>query len=190
MAHDAPNHLDEYLDRVLIGGRESREITIVEYDPAWPARFAQERLRVAELGGVAKRIEHIGSTAVPGLAAKPVIDILVTVDDVEDEALHVPTLEACGYVLRVREPDHRMFRTPARDVHVHVWRRGGDDERRQLLFRDWLRGNAPDRNLYEQTKRELARRPWADMNYYAEAKSAVIAAILERAAGDARGAGA
>ena len=189
MANDAPNHLDEYLDRVLIGGRESREITIVEYDPAWPARFAQERLRIAELGSVAKRIEHIGSTAVPGLAAKPIIDILVTVDDVEDEACYVPTLEACGYVLRVREPDHRMFRTPARDVHVHVWRCGGDDERRHLLFRDWLRGNAPDRDLYEQTKRELARRSWADMNYYAEAKSAVIVAILERAAGDARDAG-
>jgi len=187
LADDAPSHLDEYLDRVLIGGWESREITIVEYDPAWPARFAQERLRIAVLGSVAKRIEHIGSTAVPGLAAKPIIDILVTVDDVEDEACYVPRLQACGYVLRVREPDHRMLRTPARDVHVHVhvWRCGGDDERRQLLFRDWLRGNAPDRDLYEQTKRELARRSWADTNYYADAKSAVIVAILERAAGDA-----
>jgi GrpB-like predicted nucleotidyltransferase (UPF0157 family) len=159
-----------------------RKITIVAYDPTWPARFEQERGRIAGLGSVVKRIEHIGSTAVAGLAAKPIIDILVTVDDVEDEARYVPALEACGYVLRVREPGHRMFRTPARDVHVHVWRSGSDDERRHLLFRDWLRGNAPDRELYEQTKRELARRSWADMNDYADAKTAVIVAILQRAA--------
>ena len=185
MTDDAPGHLDEYLDRVLIGGRESREITIVDYDPAWPARFTQEHSRIAALGSVAKRVEHIGSTAVPGLGAKPIIDILVTVDDVEDESRYVPTLEAFAYVLRVREPGHRMFRTPARDVHVHVWRSGGEDERRHLLFRDWLRANTTDRNLYERTKRELARCSWPDMNYYAEAKSAVIAAILERAAVDA-----
>lgn len=185
---DAAGHLDDYLDRVLIGGRETREISIVDYDPAWPVRFAQERLRIALLGGAAKRIEHIGSTAVPGLAAKPIIDILVTVDDVEDEARYVPALEAAGYVLRVREPEHRMFRTPARDVHVHIWRSGDDEERRHLVFRDRLRTNAIDRDRYERTKRELAQRSWTDMNYYAEAKSAVIAAILERAARNAYGA--
>jgi GrpB-like predicted nucleotidyltransferase (UPF0157 family) len=121
-------------------------------------------------------------TAVRGLAVKPIIDVLVTLDDVEGESRYRPTLEACGYVLRVREPDHRMFRTPRRDGHVHLWRSGSEEERRQLLFRDWLRRNATDRDLYERTKRELSRRFWTDMNYYAEAKSAVIAAILQRAA--------
>jgi len=182
LTDNAAGHLDEYLDQVLIGGRESREITIVDYDPVWPTRFAHERSRIGSLGRVAKRIEHIGSTAVPGLAAKPIIDILVTVQDVEDECSYMPTLEAAGYVLRVREPRHRMFRTPNRDVHIHVWQSGSEEERRYLLFRNWLRSNAPDRELYERTKRELSQRSWTDMNYYAEAKGAVVAAILERAA--------
>jgi GrpB-like predicted nucleotidyltransferase (UPF0157 family) len=73
---------EEYLDEVLIGGREKRQIVIVEYDPGWPGRFESERRRIrSALGSAARRIEHFGSTAVPGLAAKPVIDVLVTVDD-------------------------------------------------------------------------------------------------------------
>ena len=80
------------------------------------------------MGPVARRIEHIGSTAVPELAAKPVVDVMLSVDDPEDESLYLSAMERAGYVLRVREPGHRMFRTPGRDVHVHVWKAGSDDE--------------------------------------------------------------
>ncbi len=172
--------LDAVLNAVLIGGREEREIVIVDYSPTWARRFEEESARIAAaLSTVACRIEHIGSTAVPGLAAKPIVDILVAVEDPEDEEAYVPALEGAGYVLRVREPGHRMFRTPGRDVHVHVWRSGSDDERRLLVFRDRLRRNPEDRLEYERTKRELAGR-WSDMNYYAGAKSDVIDRIMER----------
>ena len=166
----------------VIGERDGSSVRIVDYDPAWPARFESERDRIASaLGPVARRIEHIGSTSVPGLAAKPVVDILVAVDDPDDDAAYVPALVGAGYPLRVIEPQHRMFRTPARDVHVHLWRAGSDDERRHLLFRDWLRESVDDRALYESAKRELAIRKWLDSNDYATAKSEVVAAITERA---------
>ena len=74
-----------------------------------------------------------------------------------------------------------MFRTPARDVHVHLWRAGSDDERRHLLFRDWLRESADDRARYETVKRDLAARQWDDSNDYADAKSDVVTEIMGRA---------
>src|SRR5579884_2135462 len=96
----------------LIGGPERRRIVIADYDPDWPARFRREQRRIAAaLGPTAVRIDHIGSTAVPGLAAKPIIDIDVSVRDVEDETSYSTALEQAGYVLRVRERGHRMFRT-------------------------------------------------------------------------------
>lgn len=105
----------------LIGEVEKRDIVIASYDPAWPQRFLVERSRITRaLGDTASAVEHIGSTSVPGLAAKPVIDILVTVPDVTAEEQYVAPLVAAGYRLRVREPAHRMLRTPERDVHVHV----------------------------------------------------------------------
>jgi GrpB-like predicted nucleotidyltransferase (UPF0157 family) len=174
--------LDEYLDRVLVGGREHRDIRVVPYDPAWPARFAAERARIAgALGPAARRIDHIGSTAVPGLAAKPVIDVLVAVDDPADEDVAVDPLVGAGYLLRVREEGHRMLRTPEGDVHVHLWSTGSDDERRHLLFRDWLRVDGDDRSRYERVKRALAERDWPDMNHYAEAKGPTVAAVMIRA---------
>ncbi|HVX29563.1 MAG TPA: GrpB family protein [Nitrolancea sp.] len=185
---DTPPKIDDdLLDRVLIGGRESRPIVIVDYDPDWPQRFAQERARILEaLGTRAQLVEHIGSTSVPGLAAKPIIDILVTVDaaEIDDDQRLVTDLAAVGYVLRVREPDHRMFRTPERDVHIHVFPKGSGEIERHLLLRDRLRRSDEDRELYAATKRELAQREWSDMNYYAEAKTDVIQAILRRARED------
>ena len=154
---------------------------IEEYSPAWAQRFDAEHRRIrGALGPLARRVDHVGSTAVPGLAAKPIVDILVTVEDPADEQAYRPALEAAGYVLRVREPDHRMFRTPERDVHVHVWAAGSDEERKLLAFRDRLREDEGDRAEYEQVKRALAGR-WRDMNYYARAKGPVIERILERA---------
>ncbi|HLY47852.1 MAG TPA: GrpB family protein [Solirubrobacteraceae bacterium] len=182
-ASDPDHHLDEVLDQVLVGGREKRRIVIVDYDPEWPRRFGVERQKIAHaLGPEAIRIEHIGSTAVPGLGAKPIIDVLVTVEDPDDEGRIRPALEAVGYQLRVREPRHRMFRTPARDVHVHVWADGDAEVDRTLRFRDRLRASAEDRRAYERLKRELAQRDWSDMNYYAEAKTDLITAILNRGA--------
>jgi GrpB-like predicted nucleotidyltransferase (UPF0157 family) len=170
------------LDDVLIGGREKRAIVIDDYDPAWPARYSAERARILNaIGPAVRRIEHIGSTSVPGLAAKPIVDILVAVDDPDDEAAFVPALEATGYVLRVREPGHRMLRTPERDVHVHIWRDGSPEIERYLLFRDRLRASAEDRAAYERLKRALAAREWDDMNDYANAKGALIGEITRRA---------
>ena len=181
---------DEPSETGLIGGAERREIKIVEYDPDWPRKFEEHAVNIADaLGGYALRIEHVGSTSVHGLAAKPVIDILVVVPNSADESAYLPRLEAAGYVLRVREPDwneHRMFRTPKKDVHVHIYSAGCPEIERSLTFRDRLRRNHEDRNRYELTKRELATREWSDMNAYAEAKTEVIESILaaSQAAGE------
>jgi len=172
---------DTFLDKVLVGGRERRKIVIAAYDPAWPRRFELERARIeVALGDVALRIEHIGSTSVPGLAAKPIVDVLVVVADVYDSGAFEPALVAAGYELRVREPEHRMFRTPERDVHVHVWDRRDPEVDRYLVFRDRLRSSPEDRDRYEQLKRTLSKRDWHDMNHYAEAKTSLVEEILAR----------
>jgi GrpB-like predicted nucleotidyltransferase (UPF0157 family) len=176
-----PDSLNAYLDQVLIGGRERRPIVLVDFQPEWPVRFERERARILDaLGDVARVIEHIGSTAVPGLAAKPIVDILVTVADPDDESAFTPALERAGYVLRVREPGHCMFRTPDRAVQVHVWGQSDPEAGRYLTFRDRLRASEDDRKAYERLKRELAVRDWEDVNHYAQAKGSLIEAILAR----------
>lgn len=173
---------DEHLDAVLIGGREERPIVIVEYDSDWPLRFAALALEIKEaVAEAALSVEHIGSTSVPGLAAKPIIDILLTVDDVAEENSYLGKLEAAGFVLRVREAGHRMMRTPEKDVHMHVFSADDPAVSNYLDLRDWLRVDAPDRALYQAKKEELALQNWTDMNYYAEAKTEVISEILFRA---------
>ena len=170
------------LEGVLIGGREQVPIVVVDHDEQWPERYGLVRDRVrAALGPAALRVEHIGSTSVPALAAKPIIDVLLVVQDVEDEAAFVPPLQRAGFVLRVREPGHRMLRTPARDVHVHLYEPDHEAVSAYLDLRDWLRTDADDRGLYERTKRALATRTWTDMNAYADAKTDVVLAILGRA---------
>lgn len=168
----------------LIGGPEKREVKIHEYDERWPGVFEQHSRRIREaLGDVALRIEHIGSTSVPGLAAKPVIDILVVVANPRDEAGYLPALQDAGYELRVREPEldeHRMVRTPERDVHVHIFPPQSKEIGRYLAFRNQLRANAEDRSTYEHAKRTLAKREWDDMNDYADAKTEVVESILAK----------
>jgi GrpB-like predicted nucleotidyltransferase (UPF0157 family) len=186
MADQRPDgELDDYLRQVTIGEIERPAIRVVEYDRAWPRRFAREAavIRTA-LGGRALLVEHIGSTSVPGLAAKPIIDVLLVVRDSADEPAWLPDLEAAGYALRVREPDfheHRMLRTQGKDVHLHVYSSDSPEIARNLAFRDRLRTDAGDRALYADTKRRLAARSWPTMQHYAEAKTAVIEAIIARA---------
>jgi len=175
---------DEALAAVLVHGLRPARVTLAAYDPRWPARFAAYAAELRRvLGDRARLIEHIGSTAVPGLAAKPVVDIVAGIDDPDDEAAYLPGLEAAGYQLRVREPSHRCLRGggPEDPVNLHCYPPAHAEIRKYLLLRDHLRSHRADRHLYEQTKRELATRPWKDMNYYAEAKGPVINDILTRA---------
>lgn len=177
-----PIELEHELQNVLVGGLEATKVVIAEYDPTWPERFESERALLAEaLGDLPRRIEHIGSTSVPGLAAKPLVDILVTLDDVRDEARYRPAIEGLGFELRVDEPEHKAFRRPDRTVNLHVWRDDDLEVAKYITFRDRLRSHPEDRILYETKKRELAEREWRDVNFYADAKSEVIEAILERA---------
>jgi GrpB-like predicted nucleotidyltransferase (UPF0157 family) len=159
-------------------------IELVDYDPAWPELFAREALRIgAAVGDRASLVEHVGSTAVPGLAAKPVIDILLVVADSADEETYVPALEAAGYFLSIREPhlyEHRMLKGPDTDVNLHVFSQGCPEIERMLLFRDRLRSSEADRELYERKKRELARRTWKYMQNYADAKGTVVEEIITR----------
>jgi GrpB-like predicted nucleotidyltransferase (UPF0157 family) len=160
-------------------------ILLVDYDPEWPRMFQREAERIrAALGDRALMVEHAGSTSVPGLAAKPRIDILLTVADPADEASYVPAMESAGYVLRIREPDwyeHRMFNSSEIDLNLHVLPHGCDEIDRMLGFRDHLRRNEADRQLYERTKRELVQREWRYMQDYTDAKSQVIEEIIARA---------
>ena len=160
-------------------------ITLADYDPGWPALFAREAARIrAALGGRAVQVEHVGSTSVPGLAAKPIIDILLVVPDSSDEQAYVLALDAAGYVLRVREPgwfEHRMFKGPEADINLHVFSAGEAEIHRMVLFRDWLRSHGDDRDAYAQVKRELTQRTWRHVQYYAEAKTGIVQQIMAQA---------
>jgi GrpB-like predicted nucleotidyltransferase (UPF0157 family) len=178
---------EEYLKKVTVGELKPHNapITLVEYDPRWPEQFEREAQRIrSALGDQALRVEHVGSTSVPGLCAKPVIDILLVVPDSSDEPSYVPALEAAGYKLRIREPewfDHRLFKGPDTDINLHVFSEGASEIERMLRFRDWLRTCPEDREKYARAKRELARRPWRHVQDYADAKSDVVREIMERA---------
>ncbi|MFL5980547.1 MAG: GrpB family protein [Gaiellaceae bacterium] len=178
---------DDYLRDVTVGGPppEYQDVVLADYDPIWPHWFesAADRIRQA-LGDTALELHHVGSTSVRGLAAKPLIDIDLVVPDTTDEAAYVPPLEAIGYVLRIREPDwheHRVLKGTDPKVNLHVFSPGCPEVERMLLFRDHLRRDARDRDLYERTKRELAQREWKYVQHYADAKSDVVEEILARA---------
>src|SRR5262249_53270650 len=136
------------------------------------------------LGKIVVRIEHVGSTSVPQLAAKPIIDIVLEVPDSRDEGAYAAPLVAHGYQLRIREPDwfeHRMLKGPDTDINLHVFTRGCPEVDRMVRFRDYLRQNLGERLMYEAVKRELAEQDWAFMQHYADAKGPVIEAIMSRA---------
>jgi GrpB-like predicted nucleotidyltransferase (UPF0157 family) len=175
---------EDALAEILVRGPRPVWVALSDYNPLWPTRFAERRAELRRiLGGRARLIEHIGSTSVPGLAAKPIIDIVVGIDDPDDEPAYLPDLEAAGYDLRVREPQHRCLRIgeSGEPVNLHCYPPDHDETRKYLLFRDRLRADAGDRKFYEDTKRSLADREWPDINFYAEAKRPVIDEILGRA---------
>lgn len=166
------------------------QVALREHDPRWPAVFEQEAARVREhLGHIGHGIEHVGSTSVPDLPAKPVIDMLLTVHDSSDEACYVPALESLGFTLVIREPEwyeHRVLRKhgvdpSAESVNLHVLPEDCKEVLRMLRFRDRLRTDSSDRKLYADAKRSLSRQSWEYMQNYADAKSEVVSAILERA---------
>jgi GrpB-like predicted nucleotidyltransferase (UPF0157 family) len=162
-------------------------ILLAEYDPAWPGLFAREEARIrAALGNRVLRIEHTGSTSVPGLAAKPIVDITMVVADVTDEAAYLADLESAGYVLRIRENepdwyDHRVFKGPDTNVNLHVFSAGCVELERMVGFRDWLRSHPEERDLYERAKRDLVGREWTYVQNYADAKTDVVEGIMARA---------
>jgi GrpB-like predicted nucleotidyltransferase (UPF0157 family) len=178
---------DDELAKVTIGGPRPLlgPIEISEYDPSWPRLYEREETRIrSALGARVIRLEHVGSTSVPDLPAKPIIDIVLEVRESADEAAYVPDLEAAGYVLRIREPEwfeHRLLKGPDTEVNLHVFSVGCAEVEQMLLLRDWLRTNAADRELYAGAKRELAARNWKYMQQYADAKTAVVHEIIARA---------
>lgn len=160
-------------------------IRLADYDTEWPTLFEREAQRIREaLGGSVMQLEHVGSTSVPGLAAKPLIDIVLVVEDSSNEPAYLPALEQRGYCLRIREPDwyqHRVLKGPDTNINLHVFSTGCVEIDRMLTFRDWLRTHVDDRLLYEQAKRELASRTWRNVQNYADAKTSVVQEILRRA---------
>jgi GrpB-like predicted nucleotidyltransferase (UPF0157 family) len=178
---------DADLRAATVGPLEPHDapIDLHDYDPRWPQLFAAERDRLrAALGDTALLIEHVGSTSVPGVSAKPIIDIVLAVPDSADEPAYLPWLIAAGYVLRIREPkwfEHRLFERPDPKVHVHVFSAGAPEIDRMIRFRDRLRSDAADREQYARAKRELAARTWRHVQHYADAKTTVIDDIMSRA---------
>ncbi|WP_405614953.1 GrpB family protein [Streptomyces sp. NBC_01508] len=199
MEHDNGRHrmTDEEIETAQLGAAQqvNGQVALSAYDPRWPAVFEREAAligaRFAEGAGASGfRLEHVGSTSVPGLPAKPVIDMLLIVPDPADEASYVPALAALGYEVAVREPDwfeHRCLRKrdldpSAGSANLHVLPVGCPENDRMLLFRDRLRTHPGDRELYAETKRELALREWKYTQNYADAKTGVVEEILARAA--------
>jgi GrpB-like predicted nucleotidyltransferase (UPF0157 family) len=178
---------DDYMSSVTIGARRRVDgpITLADYDPDWPVLYEREAARVRELlGDRVRLLEHVGSTSVPGLAAKPIIDMLLAVADSGDEPAYVPPMEAGGYAVRIREPDwheHRVFKGPDTDVNLHTFSEGSFEIVRMLAFRDRLRTHDDERQRYLRTKRELAARHWVYIQDYADAKGEVVEGIIARA---------
>ena len=178
---------DDELAKSRIGPPEilNSAIYLAPYDPEWPRLYDREAQRIrAVLGKRAIVLEHAGSTSIPGLSAKPKIDIVLGIADTTDEAAYVPQMEAAGYILRIREPDwheHRVFKGPDTDINLHMFTLGCVEIERMLRFRDHLRADTADRRLYEDAKVELAKRTWKYTQHYADAKSEVVEQILTRA---------
>lgn len=178
-----PPSLEQIEEGTVGPSTDVTRVEVVAPDPAWPDWFATARDRIAAaLGERAHAIEHVGSTAIPGLWAKPVIDIDLIVDDSADEEAWLPDLEAADFVLTRREPDweeHRMLRGTAPRTNLHVWSRMREPERHRM-FRDWLRTHPDDREQYAAVKRAVADEGHTVEMLYNNAKAWVIYDIYEK----------
>jgi GrpB-like predicted nucleotidyltransferase (UPF0157 family) len=178
---------EDQIVAATVGERQPFNSTVylAPYDPAWPSLFTRLENQIREaLGDGVLLLEHVGSTSVPGLSAKPIIDMVLAVADSSDESSYVNALEEKGFTLRIREPDwheHRLLKAPDIQGNLHVFSEGCEEIERMLIFRDWLRNHPGDRALYEETKRQLAARTWKYRQNYADAKSQVVEEILARA---------
>lgn len=178
---------DERLQKVTVGEVKPHNgtITLLEYDDNWPKLFEREAERIRSiLGNKILLLEHVGSTSVPGLCAKPIIDILLVVRNSADEDAYVSDLEKAGYILRIREAEwfeHRLFKGPDTDINLHVFSEGASEVERMMRFRNWLRTNHSDRDKYASVKRHLAQREWKHVQDCADAKNAIVKEIMERA---------
>ena len=190
--NDKPNKplSEEYLQKHTVGELRplSGPILLVDSDSTWPHQYKEEAQRIlTALGDRALRIEHVGSTSVPGLLAKPIIDIALVVAESSNEPDYAAALETAGYRLHLREPgwyEHRLFKGADRGVNLHVFSSGCPEVERMVRFRDWLRTRSDDRELYARTKRALAEQNWKYTQNYADAKSAVVEEIMARALRD------
>ncbi len=187
--HGKTTTTEEHLLAVTVGEREPLNGTIhlAPYDPGWPSQFLLQADRIrAALAEKVLLLEHVGSTSVPGLCAKPIIDMVLAVSNSAEESSYVPPLENQGFVLRIREPDwfeHRLLKAPDIESNLHVFSIGCEEIDRMVRFRDWLRRHDEDRQRYQETKRELAARTWRHVQNYPDAKSEIIRQILARAVG-------
>ena len=170
-------------------------VRIVDYDPAWPGLAEQELRRIEEaLGGAAVRLEHVGSTAVPGLAAKPIVDLQLSVGAIEPRARYVEPLQGLGYLFAPapESPDYHFFGLPAerpRTHHLHVCEAGTEHELRHIAVRDFLRSHPDEAARYATLKREVVARHPQDRLAYIDGKDAYVTALERRALTWARGRG-
>lgn len=179
---------DEEMAAIRVSGiatPHNAPVTLAAYDSNWPAQYAAEAAKIrAALGDAARVLEHVGSTSIPGMSAKPILDILLAVPESADEDAYVPALTAQGFRLHLREPDweqHRLLKGEAPAVNLHVFSPNSREITRMVAFRDRCRAEPAEFDLYLSTKRELAARTWRHVQHYANAKSEIVEAIIARA---------
>lgn len=179
---------DEEMAALRVSGTvtpHNAPIPLFDYDPTWPAQYAREAAKIrGALGEGARVLEHVGSTSIPGMSAKPILDILLGVVNSADEAAYAPALEGAGFRLHLREPDwheHRVLKGEAPFVNLHVFTIGSPEIIRMVAFRDRCRAHPEEFALYLSTKRALAARTWRHVQHYANAKGEVVEAIIARA---------
>ncbi len=182
---------DEEMAAIRVSGTVSphnAQIYLAPYDPAWPAQYEAEAAKIrAALGDRALALEHVGSTSIPGLSAKPIIDIILCVANSSDEDAYVPALTAQGYRLHLREPEweqHRVMKGDDPMVNLHVFTVGSRELTRMVGFRDRCRSHPDELKLYQETKQALAGQVWRHVQHYANAKGEVVEAIIARALAD------
>jgi GrpB-like predicted nucleotidyltransferase (UPF0157 family) len=179
---------DEELAALRISGTvtpHNAQVHLAPHDPTWPAQYEAEAAKIrAALGTGAIVLEHVGSTSIPAVPAKPIIAILLAVANSSDEDAYVPALTAQGYRLHLREPEweqHRVMKGESPNVNLHVFTVGSREVVRMVAFRDRCRSHPEERRLYLETKQALAGRVWRHVQHYANAKSEVVEAIIARA---------